>query len=121
MRKASLNYPYFVSIYSFKKATVEGQTIKVEVGAKYLFFETRWKGTGIIRENMIEYTQTSGLLKGLISKWMFVEEANKTKVTIDIKFKRNIFLGYMFLPKLSRIVQTILLDLDRYVSSNNKI
>lgn len=119
--EASLNYPYFVSAYSFKKGTVENRTIKVEVGTRYLFFETRWTGTGLISEKMIEYSQTSGLLKGLISKWIFVEDGQQTRVIIDIEFKRNFFLGHIFLPKLSKIVQTILSDLDHYVSSKPKI
>jgi len=117
---ASLFYPHFVSIYSYKKASLIKEEIKVEVGVKILFFEIRWEGTGLIFKKIIRYRQTSGILVGLISKWIFNEENNHTRVTIVINFRQNIFMGYIFLILLSYIVRKILIDLKCYVLTKDK-
>lgn len=117
---ASLFYPHFVSIYSYKNSSLIKKKIKVEVGVKILFFEIRWKGTGLIFEKIIRYRQTSGILVGLISKWIFNKEYNYTRVTIAINFRQNVFMGYIFLILLSYIVKKILIDLKYYVLTKDK-
>lgn len=87
------------------------------------FYKTKWQGYGKKDPcNLIHFTQTQGLFKGLIALWRFEETSGGTHVTIETTFskpdltKYGEFLLGRFL--VERTTEKILSELKHCVENN---
>src|SRR3990167_8469696 len=85
-------YPSFVRFFLKGSRVLQetDNTMEVEVHAKWFgFYKTKWQGYGKKDPcNLIHFTQTQGLFKGLIALWRFEETSGGTHVTIETTFSK---------------------------------
>lgn len=90
--QTALTYPAFCSLYRPGSCILrqDEKTVEVQINSTFLGKPLTWYGYGVKTKNRkIEYTQVSGLLKGLKAVWLFEQAMDKTKVSTMVTFQKG--------------------------------
>jgi len=95
-------YPTFVSRFREKRIVSQDEKqLIVQVSSSLLGIPIHWRGVGV-KEPMrsITFTQTQGLLKGLLASWSFTPAHQGTEVKIRVQFAFPVPIFQVILEKV---------------------